>query len=340
MPSLIRDKSGIFYIVYSINGRRVWRSTKTRDKSKAYQGFLAAQGTPKGEKNQERLSSHIQDYLRHTKATLALKTYKLYDLSLYHFLTFAGDVSIESITTRTIDMFKIERLKVASAATVNINLRAVKAFFNCLKRWDVIPKSPSEGVAQVRVPDQLPAYLTSEQLHDLVGSIVDPWIKPIVLFAAMTGARLGEVLDLTWNRIDMVNRVALIQSSVSYQVKGGKMRAIPLNETAFQVLSGFPDREGLVFKGRRGGHANPNYVSKTFRKIVRGTGLDKRLHFHSLRHTFASLLVQSGASLFHVQKLLGHSSSRVTEVYAHIQSPKLHDVVNMISFPLFCDEMA
>jgi len=332
MPSLIRDKSGVFFIVYSIKGKRIWRSTKTTDRPKAYQAFLACQSPGQRRTDRKPLSFHIQDYLQHTKATHAHKTYKLYELALHHFLNFAQDVPVESVTARTIDMFKVQRLQETSAATVNINLRAVKAFFNCLKRWDVIAKSPGDGVSQVRMPDQIPPYLTTVQLHDLIEAITDPWIKPIILFAAMTGARLGEILNLTWDRVDMNNRVALIESSVSYQVKGGKMRSIPLNETAYQVLSSFPDRQGLVFKGRRGGRANPNYVSKTFRNIARKTTLDKRLHFHSLRHTFASLLVQNGASLFHVQKLLGHSSSRVTEVYAHLQSPKLHDVVSMISF--------
>lgn len=330
MPSLVRAKSGVFYVVYSINGKRVWRSTNTRNRSRAYEVFLASESPSPKQTDRRTLSQHIQDYLRHAKASLGPKTHEIYELALQHFLDFAGDVPLESITSRTIDMFKVVRLEHVSPATANINLRVVKTFFNCIKRWEIITKSPCEGVAQIRVPDQIPAYLTTEQLGYLVGSIKDPWIRPIILFAAMTGTRLGEILNLTWDKVDLQSRVAMIQSSVSYQVKGGKMRAIPLNETAYQVLCLLPDRQGLVFRGKRGGKANPNHVSMTFRRIVRKTSLDKRLHFHSLRHTFASLLVQKGASLYHVQKLLGHSSSRVTEVYAHLQSPQLHDVVGKI----------
>ena len=334
MPSLVRDKSGVFFIVYSKGGKRVWRSTKTKDRSKAYRAFLAAESlttaTTKAEKN---LSHHIDDYLRHVRVNHGAKTGDIYELALGHFLRSVGDVPIDSITPRMIDMFKIERSEHTSPATVNNNLRAVRTFFNCLKRWEVISKNPCDEIDQVHIPERLPSYLTISQLQHLIGTIKDQWITPIILFAAMTGARLGEILNLTWDRVDMTSRTALIESSISYQVKCGKIRAIPLNETAYAVLASLPHRQGLVFRGKRGGHANANHVSGKFREAARKAGLDKRLHFHSLRHTFASLLVQNGVSLYQVQKLLGHSSARVTEVYAHLQNPLLHDVVNTINIP-------
>jgi len=334
MPSLVRDKRGIFYIVRSVDGKRKWCSTRTRDRSEAYRVYLKATTRASKEETQQpqkTLSHHVEDYLSHVKANHGVKTYNIYALALRHFVRWTGDVPVEAITPRTIDMFKVKRLETVSPATVNNNLRAVKTFFNCLKRWDLIVKSPAEGSAPIRIVDQVPAYLTIDQLEFLLGTMNDKWLQPIVLFAAMSGARLGEILHLNWNQVDLVNRVALIQSSVSYQVKCGKVRSIPLNETACRVLMVLPSREGLVFRGKRGGPANPNHVSRSFRRAARKAGLDKRLHFHSLRHTFASLLVQSGVSLYHVQKLLGHSSCRVTEVYAHLQSAKLHHVVNTIS---------
>lgn len=343
MPSLVRDKRGMFYIVHSLDGKRQWRSTRTRIRSEAFKLFLKAtspQPSPQKQNPVKTLSYFIQDYLRHVNANHGAKTHQIYALALQHFLNHAGDIAVEAITPRVIDMFKVARLERASAATVNNNLRAVRTFFNCLKRWDILQKNPCDGIAQIRLPDQTPPFLSTEQLQHLVGTMNDQWMKPIVIFAAMTGTRLGEILNLTWDKIDLKNRVVLIQSSVSYQVKGGKVRAIPLNETALEVLSSLAgDREGLVFRGRLGGRANSNHVSATFRKTVRRTHLDKRLHFHSLRHTFASLLVQNGVSLFHVQKLLGHSSSRVTEMYAHLQNPRLHDVVRTIDLPVTTEEI-
>lgn len=109
------------------------------------------------------------------------------------------------------------------------------------------------------------------------------------------------------------------------------MRNVPLNTTAYELQMREPNKAGLVFPGNRGGDANLNFVSASFRKAVRKAGIDRRIHFHSLRHTFASLLVKNGVSLYQVQKLLGHTTSRVTEIYAHLQTGDLHDVVDIIN---------
>lgn len=86
----------------------------------------------------------------------------------------------------------------------------------------------------------------------------------------------------------------------------------------------------LVF--HRGGCVlKRNYISKTFKRFVVSAKLDTRLHFHSLRHTFASWLAQDGVSLYAIQKLLGHSSSSVTQMYRHLQPEQLHATVNRIA---------
>lgn len=329
LPTLIQTKSGIFYIVSSVGGKRVWRSTKTRDRRQAYRVFLQTEQNVPSTKSGT-LSQRSAECVEHVKATYGTKTFEIYELSLRHLREFTGDVLLEQITARTIDLYKIHRLRQVSPSTVNIELRTIKAFFNCMQRWEVVAKNPCDGVTPVRVPQQLPPFLTMEQLDTFVREMKDPWLRRITLFAAMTGARIGEILGLTWDRVDLNKRVAVIQSSPTFRVKGGRVRTIPLNHTAMDVLLGLEHRDGLVFRGKRGGPANPNHVSGHFRKAARMGGLDKKLHFHSLRHTFASLLVQAGVSLYQVQKLLGHSSARVTEVYAHLQNQQMHDIVDVI----------
>ena len=106
---------------------------------------------------------------------------------------------------------------------------------------------------------------------------------------------------------------------------------MPLNEAAMAL---FASRQGKsaseyvftlndkpLFRG---------WVQHLFKRYVRELKLPERLHFHSLRHTFASWLVQDGATLYEVQKLLGHSSAKVTEVYSHLQPEQLHNTVERI----------
>jgi site-specific recombinase XerD len=86
----------------------------------------------------------------------------------------------------------------------------------------------------------------------------------------------------------------------------------------------------LVFHSN-GQKPNTEKVSEELKVYVRAAMLSEKLHFHGLRRTFAPWLVQDGVSLYEVQRLLGHSSSKVTEVYAHVQPSEMHSTVNRIS---------
>jgi site-specific recombinase XerD len=88
----------------------------------------------------------------------------------------------------------------------------------------------------------------------------------------------------------------------------------------FECASVFYDRYGVKLRELT--------ISHKFKKYVRKSGLNDKLHFHSLRHSFASALVISGVSLYAVQKLLGHTTSKTTEIYAHLLPQQLHDEVN------------
>lgn len=291
---------------------------------------VANRTVPTSTEDSSLLSAWISEYLAHVRANFSKKTLDIYTLALRTFRAFTGDIPIGAVKAHVIDRFKVNRIDKVSIATVNLQLRVVKAFFNCLKRWEVVATNPCDAVRQIRGDELSPVFLTTEELQHLLKALEGHWLRPIVVFAAMTGARLGEVLNLTWADVDLSRRLVCIRSSSSYRVKGGKVRTIPLNQTVLEVLGSLPHRDGLVFRGVHGGHACSNHVSRTFRHAVRSSGLDRRVHFHSLRHGFASHLVQKGVSLYQVQKLLGHASPRVTEVYSHLQGTQMHEVVNMI----------
>jgi len=109
----------------------------------------------------------------------------------------------------------------------------------------------------------------------------------------------------------------------------GRRRTVPLSETAMYLLNaprGKSTSEYLfTLNGKR---INAGWVTHLFKRYVRHAGLNDRLRFHSLRHTFARWLVQDGVSLYEAQKLLGHSSSAVTEVYSHLQPEQVYSTVN------------
>jgi integrase len=129
-----------------------------------------------------------------------------------------------------------------------------------------------------------------------------------------TGMRRGEILKLKWSDVDLNNRVITIQES-----KSGKKRTIPIDETLLNAIKRLPSRfrREWVFPSPN----DPSQPRHDFRRLTSETfdaaGFDD-LHFHDLRHTFASHLVMNGVDLRTVQELLGHYSVSMTMKYSHL----------------------
>lgn len=331
MPSLVRYKNGMFYIVSSIGGKRVWRSLRTRDRREAYTLYLAEDSPAKEEPKTVSLQEAHDQYLAYVRTNFSPKTVRVYQNIFSRFNEFIKTKPLREISTRDLDLYKCDRISKVSANTVNHELRGLRAFFNRLVLWNILEKSPCQEVRNIRVVDTTRPYLTKEDLQKLLDHTKGTQLHDIILFGAMTGMRRGEIVNLTWEDIDWQHQSIVIRSSLSYQTKGGKIRLVPMNSTVKALLEGMTNRTGYLFPGDRGGKYNGNFTSQRFRMAIRDCGLDKRLHFHSLRHTFASLLVKEGISLYHVQKLLGHSSPRVTEIYAHLGGAELFGSVETLS---------
>jgi integrase len=330
MPSLIKDKSGIFYIVFSHKPKHIWRSLRTRDCKEAYRKFLEEQDLQPGKKGLTLLQAE-REYLSFVKTNLSPKTHLCYSNTFKCLENYFGNRRIDEITMRGIEFYKSSRAAKVSANTVNHELRMLRAFLNKLVDWKLLHESPCAKVKDIRVADETRAFLNTDQLNKLLKYLEGSFLHDIVLFAAMTGMRRGEIVNLSWNDVDMERKVIVVRSSGSYQTKAGKSRTIPMNSTVLQLLAGNPHTSKYVFTGKRGDRLNGNFVRGRLKAATKALGLDSRLHFHSLRHTFASLLVQRGISLYHVQKLLGHSSPRVTEIYAHIGTSELSSSVEKLA---------
>lgn len=157
-----------------------------------------------------------------------------------------------------------------------------------------------------------------------------------VVFAVLTGMRRGEITNLRWQDVELSRKLIAIQSSPTFKTKQGKRRTIPLNETALYILNARhgKDTSEYVFT-LNGKKIYDEWITHKFKYYVYEARLkDDRLHFHSLRHTFASWLVQDGVSIYAVKELLGHSDVKTTQVYSHLQPEQLHSTVNKIQIAL------
>ena len=158
----------------------------------------------------------------------------------------------------------------------------------------------------------------------------------MVIFAVLTGMRRGEITNLRWQDVDLTRKLLAIQSNPTFKTKSGKRRTIPLNETALYILSARHGKETSEYVFTLNGKKiSEGWLTHAFKKAVYDLRLpDDRLHFHSLRHTFASWLVQEGVSIYAVKELLGHSDVKTTQVYSHLQPGELHSTVNKIQIAL------
>jgi integrase len=344
--SLRKRSWGVYHITYLVQGRRRWKSTGATTKPEALKALSDFQRLIEETPKTAFLSEFISDFQSYAAATFAPKTQEIYRHVLSRFSRMVGNPLLVEITPQHFDRYKAARLKATrtlkdgqeiqtSPTSVNIELRALRAAFKTACRWKLIPSAPFEDVTLAAVPERTPSYFSPKSFEQLVASIHERWLREVVLFAVLTGMRRGEILSLKWSQVNAERRVVTIESCPTFKTKAGKRRIIPLNETAVFLLESrrtlSPSEFVFTFKD---GPIPEGWLSHKFKKYVQDLKLAEGLHFHSLRHTFASWLVQSGATLFEVQKLMGHSSSSVTEVYSHLQPEQMHNTVNRINVSL------
>ena len=139
------------------------------------------------------------------------------------------------------------------------------------------------------------------------------------------------VENLEWKDVDLEKKVIAVSNTETFLTKTGKMRVVPMSDRVHELLTEMKAEENCAYvfnyEHRK---LNRSYVDHKFRDYRRAAGLAEDVTFHSLRHTFATWLVQKGVPIFEVQKLLGHSDIKVTQIYSHLAASDLHSVVNKL----------
>jgi len=337
---LSKSPSGIYYVYFTDEqGKRQkisTRQTLKTDALKFLQTFKTDASRTRCKRKTLLLSEYIGKFLSFAEGNFAQGTVGIYRSALAKLLSIAGDVPIVSLSPQHFDNYKVERLKTISPTTVNIELRTFRAALNTALRWELIERNPFSRLKFASVPETTPVFFSREDFQKLISFIREGWLREVVIFAVLTGMRRGEITNLRWEEVDLSRKLLTIQSNPTFKTKNGKRRTIPLNETALYILSA---RHGknvseYVFT-LNNKKISEGWLTHAFKKAVYDVRLkDDRLHFHSLRHTFASWLVQDGVSIYAVKELLGHSDVKTTQVYSHLQGSELHREVNKIELKL------
>lgn len=208
----------------------------------------------------------------------------------------------------------------------------MRAAFNTAVRWGIISKNVFTQSKPLRVPIKEPAYLTREEFNLLLCSVADVEFRDLLVFAVSTMMRRGEIVNLEWSDIDFERRLIKVRNKEGSTIKGLRPRVVPMSDRVWHLLLKRRKEHGFVFVSRYGRRLKGATISHTFKRHVRECGLSDSLHFHSVRHTGASWLVQQDVPLYSVQRILGHTSPATTQIYSHLSNPDLLRAIERIDF--------
>jgi integrase len=364
-----RGKSPFWYCAYVLpNGQRAFRSTKQTDRKEALKECLKLEAAADKARAGQLVESQarkilddilesvgegpirqktIREFFLHwlSGKELAKKpsTYSRYKKAITEFLESLGDRAgkgLAALRPGDIEVFRDQRTEQGvSAATVRLDLKLVRSVLSTARRQGLILHNPAEAVDLPLVKSQGRDVFTPPEVRTLLPGASTDW-KTAILLGYYIGARLGDVVSLTWASVDLVGGV------ISYnQGKTGARVEVPIHPELEEHLlkiagdnpTGFlcPKLGQVKISGRRG-------LSRQFADLMAKAGLDQRqiqlsknrkfsqLSFHSLRHSFSSALANAGVSADVRMKLTGHKSIDVHRRYTHVEMTPLRQAISTL----------
>jgi integrase len=244
-----------------------------------------------------------------------------------------GKLPLSAISTRDVQGL-YSRVRTENSPTyANRYLALIGRMFTLAIQWGHLPdgKNPTRGIKKYRENGARERFLARDEIDRLLAALdarPERATANAIKFLLFTGMRRGEAIGLKWENVDLEKATVFLPKT-----KSGKTRTVMLNVLAKSVLE---EMAALRTKGHPyvfPGKTSKTHLAeprKTFENVKSAAGLDN-LHLHDLRHTFASLAINQGASLYEVQKLLGHASSQMTQRYAHLADESLRAVTDDVA---------
>lgn len=331
----IYQRKSVWYIDYSFNGERIRYGVGI--KFEAEKEMLRVSYELEHSLHQPRIimifDNLVEQYLTWAKTNKKASSYTRDITSSKYLLGFFGGKKLNSITHALAEHYQSQRIdglftlkgtsrkKRISPATVNHEIILLKHMYKKAVEWGYLIMSPIRNVKKLKEPPGRVRYAKPAEWQRLL-SASSPNLRNIIIFARHTGLRRGEIFNLQWNDIDWDNRRVTIRAR-----KNNTNMIIPIKDVVYKMLKRLYSSatSNYVFPGTDG---KQRYTLRTaFNAACRRAAIEN-LHFHDLRHTFGSDLVNSGADIKTVQALMGHKSIVSTLRYIHPTDKHLRKVIN------------
>ncbi len=316
-----------WWIDFTYHGRRYRFSLKTTMKSVAkavmrdiQRKIVAEEFSLPWQTESIIFDDFVTEYLKHSQMHKTPAGFALEKVIIRHLLEHFSGKPLEAIRPEDIEHYKMKRLKKVKPATLNRELRVLRALLNKAVQWGHIDESPFKYVKLLKEPPGRIRYLSTDELRRLLAVLGDGHLRTIVLIALNTGMRKGEILSLRWKDIDFERRLIILK-----QTKTNQLRIVPMNDIVYHAL--------LAAKPKNAHPQDRVFQIKSFKRSWK-TALKKAgihdFRFHDLRHTFASYLVMKGIDLRTVSELLGHRTLKMVYRYSHLNEERLRVATNTL----------
>jgi len=266
----------------------------------------------------------MQEYLEKTKQELRLRNYSSKTIESY-FGCLQDYFEFQKTNLNQINEDKIREFllnkqdKNYSPQTINLYLNAIKFFYR-----EVLKIPQKINLKFAKRSKKLPVVLSREEVKMIIDITNNLKHKMIISLAYGAGLRISEVVNLKIKDVNLEELTIHLKNA-----KGKKDRITIFPEKIknhVKNLVADKNSENYVFESERGGKLTERTAQKIFENALRKTNIKKDATFHSLRHSFATHLLENGVDVRYVQELLGHSNIRTTQIYTQVTNPKLKNI--------------
>ena len=257
----------------------------------------------------------------HVVRKYSRRTIKLYLHYNEELLKFSNKTSYQISNDDVRDyLYYLSEKKNASASTLNIVINALKFYYG-----EVLKREFVYEITRPKKDKKLPVVLSPEEVSGILSSVNNIKHKLILMLIYSVGLRVSEVVKLKPEDIDAERKLIHIKGA-----KGRKDRYTMLSDVAMKTLREYQRKYKLqtwLFLGqRKDKHISIRTVQAIFEQARDKAGIGKDVTVHSLRHSFATHLLENGVDLRYIQELLGHKHSKTTEIYTHVSNKNLREI--------------
>ncbi|MCR5454508.1 MAG: tyrosine-type recombinase/integrase [Bacteroidales bacterium] len=276
--------------------------------------------------------TRFRDYLLHERR-YSEHTVKAYVADMEAFAQYCQEAtqqdSLADIEPKTIRRWMMS-LKAGnlSATSINRKISTVRGFYKWMLKKDLILRSPAQGIKNMRKPRRLPEFVTEEKMADILDNVTEfadskdgDRDRLIIELFYDTGIRETELIDLKCGDVDVARRTITVHG------KGGKTRMVPISEALCQRLAAIiTTPEESLFKTAKGCKMYPKLVYRIVHKHLEKIHAVSQSSPHTLRHSFATAMLNNGAPIEAIKELLGHANLTATQIYTHTTYEKLNKI--------------